>query len=150
MKSVGLSYSALSEETIEVIERIRVFATCIGLAKRFGPKGGYLLYFSAHVPLSADLIIYLAEPLGVDAATELQEFANHFMDHVLVSPHQYGWGVAFDQNGRFVYLKLEISSLSQIDLDAYKHFFKKQIITHENMELTVWSSNAVKSTIMQT
>lgn len=134
LKSVGFFYCTLSEQTIEVVERIRAFATFIGLAKRFGPGGGYLFYFSANIPLSKDLISYVAEPLGLDSTKNLQRFADHFIQNVLVASNRYGWGIAVDLDGRLVYLKLEISSLSQIDLGAYNHFFRKQIRMHRNIE----------------
>lgn len=122
LKLVGLFYSNISNLAVEIIDRIRTCGTFIGLSKRFGLDGGYLLYFAANLPLTKDVLYYVSEPSGYGSIRQLLEFFSNTLDEIIIPSNNYGWGLCIDQNGEFVYLKLEVSGMPKVALSVTNQF----------------------------
>lgn len=117
LQEANLWCPPLIDSAVEVVERIRLFGTLIGFAKRWGSGTKYQLYFSNNVPLSADLIEYVMEPFGVHGTEKIQEFFEHCILKSGTKQLNSDWGIALDERGALASIKLEMARVSFLPLE---------------------------------
>ena len=108
LRESGVWQVKLSNEAADLVDRLKLGAKFMGFSKRIGSRESYRLYFLPILPLTDDVLDYVAPDNRPHIRLRLGKFLAENGPHPLISANDYGWGVAVDSHGDLLYLKLEL------------------------------------------